>query len=202
MHAGAARSPHRPAQLHASQLGPARACRAFRLHQGRAAPQIDALKDARRIPMHDQKLFDPGVGTTLYDLERDPQQTSPFPMPIWKLACSIPVIVCRRRRSSPRKLRINEEEPHQKSLAHRTGPSSSCDRCCHRRNGFGPDLPGRRQAPANHDPDQRLALVCRLRERSEALRAADGQRDQARRDAVRRHAGEGPQRRARRRESL
>jgi hypothetical protein len=36
--------------------------------------------------MHDQKLFDPGVGTTLYDLERDPQQTSPFRMPIWKLA--------------------------------------------------------------------------------------------------------------------
>ena len=40
--------------------------------------KIDALKDARRIPMHDNKLFDPGVGTTLYDLERDPKQTKPF----------------------------------------------------------------------------------------------------------------------------
>jgi arylsulfatase A-like enzyme len=40
--------------------------------------KIDALKDARRIPMHDNKLFDPGIGTTLYDLERDPKQTKPF----------------------------------------------------------------------------------------------------------------------------
>jgi hypothetical protein len=30
--------------------------------------RIDALKDARRIPIHDNKLFDPHVGTTLYDL--------------------------------------------------------------------------------------------------------------------------------------
>ena len=40
--------------------------------------KIDALKDARRIPIHDDKLFDLGVGTTLYDLERDPTQTKPF----------------------------------------------------------------------------------------------------------------------------
>jgi hypothetical protein len=40
--------------------------------------QIDALKDARRIPMHDNKLFDPEVGTTLYDLSRDPKQLAPF----------------------------------------------------------------------------------------------------------------------------
>jgi hypothetical protein len=40
--------------------------------------KIDALKDARRIPIHDNKLFDPGVGTTLYDLERDPKQERPF----------------------------------------------------------------------------------------------------------------------------
>jgi hypothetical protein len=40
--------------------------------------RIDALKDARRIPIHDDKLFDPGVGTTLYDLEQDPKQTKPF----------------------------------------------------------------------------------------------------------------------------
>lgn len=40
--------------------------------------KIDALKDARRIPMHDNKLFDPDVGTTLYDLSRDPTQLAPF----------------------------------------------------------------------------------------------------------------------------
>src|SRR5687767_6086723 len=40
--------------------------------------KIDALKDARRIPIHDNELFDPGVGTTLYDLERDPEQAKPF----------------------------------------------------------------------------------------------------------------------------
>jgi hypothetical protein len=40
--------------------------------------KIDALKDARRIPIHDDNLFDPGVGTTLYDLARDPGQLAPF----------------------------------------------------------------------------------------------------------------------------
>ena len=40
--------------------------------------RIDALKDARRIPMQDGKKFDPGVGTTLYDLATDPKQMRPF----------------------------------------------------------------------------------------------------------------------------
>jgi hypothetical protein len=40
--------------------------------------KIDALKDARRIPMHDNKLFDPDVGTAVYDLSRDPKQLAPF----------------------------------------------------------------------------------------------------------------------------
>ena len=40
--------------------------------------RIDALKDARRIPIHDGKLFDPGVGTTLYDIAADPKQLKPF----------------------------------------------------------------------------------------------------------------------------
>jgi arylsulfatase A-like enzyme len=40
--------------------------------------KIDALKDARRIPMHDDKLFDTEIGTTLYDLARDPKQLEPF----------------------------------------------------------------------------------------------------------------------------
>jgi arylsulfatase A-like enzyme len=44
--------------------------------------KIDALKDARRIPIHDDKLFDPGVGTTLYDLEGDPRQIKPFRDPV------------------------------------------------------------------------------------------------------------------------
>lgn len=40
--------------------------------------RIDALKDARRIPMHDAKRFDPGIGTTLYDLRTDPGQERPL----------------------------------------------------------------------------------------------------------------------------
>ena len=40
--------------------------------------RIDALKDARRIPIHDNTKFDPGVGTTLYDLATDPGQQRPF----------------------------------------------------------------------------------------------------------------------------
>ena len=40
--------------------------------------RIDALKDARRIPMHDDKLFDPGVGTTLYDLATRSEADRPF----------------------------------------------------------------------------------------------------------------------------
>jgi len=62
-----------PAEMRTSQLaGP------FDFTKGMPLLKIDALKDARRIPMHDQKLFDPGVGTRLYDLERDPRQESPF----------------------------------------------------------------------------------------------------------------------------
>jgi arylsulfatase A-like enzyme len=40
--------------------------------------KIDALKDARRIPIHDNARFDPGVGTTLYDIVSDPKQVRPF----------------------------------------------------------------------------------------------------------------------------
>jgi arylsulfatase A-like enzyme len=62
-----------PAEMRTSQLaGP------FDFTKGMPLLKIDALKDARRIPMHDERLFDPEVGTTLYDLERDPQQTRPF----------------------------------------------------------------------------------------------------------------------------
>ena len=50
----------------------------FDFTKGMPLLRIEALKDARRIPMHDNKLFDPGVGTTLYDLAADPRQTRPF----------------------------------------------------------------------------------------------------------------------------
>ena len=44
--------------------------------------RIDALKDARRIPIHDNKRFDPHVGTTLYDLAADPAQQHQFRDPL------------------------------------------------------------------------------------------------------------------------
>ncbi len=40
--------------------------------------RIDALKDARRIPIQDGQKFDPDGGTTLYDLVTDPKQQRPF----------------------------------------------------------------------------------------------------------------------------
>ena len=62
-----------PAELRTSQLvGP------FDFTKGMPILRIDALKDARRIPAHDNKRFDPGVGTTLYDLATDPKQMRPF----------------------------------------------------------------------------------------------------------------------------
>ena len=50
----------------------------FDFTKGMPVMRIDALKDARRIPQHDNKKFDPGVGTTLYDLAADPKQQRPF----------------------------------------------------------------------------------------------------------------------------
>jgi arylsulfatase A-like enzyme len=50
----------------------------FDFTKGMPLMRIDALKDARRIPIHDDKRFDPGVGTTLYDLATDPAQQKPF----------------------------------------------------------------------------------------------------------------------------
>ena len=50
----------------------------FDFTKGMQVLRIDALKDARRIPIHDNKKFDPGVGTTLYDLATDPKQIRPF----------------------------------------------------------------------------------------------------------------------------
>jgi hypothetical protein len=50
----------------------------FDFTKGMPILRIDALKDARRIPIHDGRKFDPGVGTTLYDLASDPKQARPF----------------------------------------------------------------------------------------------------------------------------
>jgi arylsulfatase A-like enzyme len=50
----------------------------FDFTKGMPVMRIDALKDARRIPIHDDRKFDPGVGTTLYDLATDPRQMKPF----------------------------------------------------------------------------------------------------------------------------
>jgi len=50
----------------------------FDFTKGMPVLKIDALKDARRIPVHDGKLFDPMGGTTLYDIVADPKQMRPF----------------------------------------------------------------------------------------------------------------------------
>ena len=50
----------------------------FDFTKGMPILQIDALMDARSIPIHDNKKFEPGVGTTLYDLQADPKQQKPF----------------------------------------------------------------------------------------------------------------------------
>src|SRR6266511_1394570 len=50
----------------------------FDFTKGMPVMRIDALKDARRIPIHDDKRFDPDFGTTLYDLDSDPKQLKPF----------------------------------------------------------------------------------------------------------------------------
>jgi arylsulfatase A-like enzyme len=50
----------------------------FDFTKGMPVMRVDALKDARRIPMHDEKRFDPDFGTTLYDLAIDPRQSRPF----------------------------------------------------------------------------------------------------------------------------
>ena len=71
-----------PMHLHslfsAAEMKTAELAPPFDFTKGMPILRIDALKDARRIPMHDNRKFDPGVGTTLYDLAADPRQTRPF----------------------------------------------------------------------------------------------------------------------------
>jgi hypothetical protein len=50
----------------------------FDFTKGMPVLRIDALMDARRLPMLHDKPFDPGVGTTLYDIIADPKQLKPF----------------------------------------------------------------------------------------------------------------------------
>ena len=69
---------HMPSLFSVEEMQTRRARAAFAFTKGVPVLRIDALKDARRIPMHDDKHFDPGVGTTLYDLATDPRQKKPF----------------------------------------------------------------------------------------------------------------------------
>jgi arylsulfatase A-like enzyme len=61
-----------------SEMRTAVMAKPFDFTKGMPVMKIDALMDARRIPMHDDKKFDPGVGTTLYDLATDPTQSKPI----------------------------------------------------------------------------------------------------------------------------
>jgi arylsulfatase A-like enzyme len=61
-----------------SEMKTAVLAKPFDFTKGMPVMKIDALMDARRIPMHDDKKFDPDVGTTLYDLATDPTQSKPF----------------------------------------------------------------------------------------------------------------------------
>jgi len=71
-----------PTHLHslfsAAEMRTAQLRAPFDFTKGMPILKIDALMDARRIPIHDGKTFDPGVGTTLYDIEADPRQLKPF----------------------------------------------------------------------------------------------------------------------------
>jgi hypothetical protein len=71
-----------PMHLHslfsAAEMRTAKLRDPFDFTKGMPILKIDALMDARRIPIHDGKLFDPGVGTTLYDIQADPKQIKPF----------------------------------------------------------------------------------------------------------------------------
>lgn len=50
----------------------------FDFTKGMPVMRIDALKDARRIPMHDGKEFDAEGGTVLFDIIADPKQAKRF----------------------------------------------------------------------------------------------------------------------------
>jgi hypothetical protein len=69
---------HLHSRFSAAELRTSKLVGPFDFTKGMPILRIDALKDARRIPVHYSKLFDPGVGTTLYDLATDPKQTRPF----------------------------------------------------------------------------------------------------------------------------
>src|SRR5205814_10539152 len=57
-----------------SEMKTAVMAKPFDFTKGMPVMRVDALKDARRIPIHDDKRFDPDFGTTLYDLATDPRQ--------------------------------------------------------------------------------------------------------------------------------
>jgi len=69
---------HLSSLFSSAEMKTAKLAAPFDFTKGMPILRIDALRDARRIPIHDGKLFDPGVGTTLYDISVDPQQKRPF----------------------------------------------------------------------------------------------------------------------------
>jgi hypothetical protein len=70
-----------PMHLHSlftpAEMRTARLVEPFGFTKGMPLLKIDALMDARRIPIHDGETFQ-DTGTRLYDLEADPRQERPF----------------------------------------------------------------------------------------------------------------------------
>ena len=68
---------HMTSFFSAAEMQSAELVRPFEFTKDMPVMKIDALMDARRIPMHDDKRFH-DTGTRLFDLESDPDQEKPF----------------------------------------------------------------------------------------------------------------------------
>jgi hypothetical protein len=68
---------HIRSRMSIAELETAELERGFRFAKGAPLLKIDALKDARRIPNVDGRVFE-NLGTRLYDTHDDPQQARPI----------------------------------------------------------------------------------------------------------------------------
>ena len=68
---------HLNVMFSAAELETAKLTGPFNFSKKMPLLKVDALKDARRIPVHDGRWFD-DIGTRLFDLQEDPQQLRPF----------------------------------------------------------------------------------------------------------------------------
>ena len=192
--------------------------------------RIDALKDARRIPMHDDKKFDPGCRHhAVRSRDRSASRRGRFATRRSNGAftpASRATAGARRTGRDLRALRrqvdatgtelprIRRPEARQRS---RGGSSMNIACTVDARSLVGCARAGRwrlpalaqkafarrRQAAADHDPHRRRRRGIPAFEKVvAALRAADRQQHQARRRPVRRHAREGAQRGAQRPEPV